>query len=359
MNRGYFTWIVSLALASLVLVGLFMWNERRASNDSPETKQIALRAPAPFPSYISAVGIVEASSENIYIGSPVNRVVDKVEVTVGEKVKEGQILFRLESRDLEADLVTRSIAYDNALANLQKLEALPRTEDVASAEASLKGFKVELEQAKNQYDRVAGLENSGAMSQEEISRRKFAYEQAEAKLQQAQANLDKTKAGAWLPDLEIARLQVLQAKALAKRVEGDIERTVIRSPIDATVLQIKIHEGEYPPMDSSRTPPMIIGNIDLMHLRVNINQFDASFYDRNAPAVAYLQGNANVDFPLKFVKLEPYFVTKQNITNDITEKVDTKVLQVIYSFKEGEQRVFVGQQMDVFIEAPHEPLEQT
>ena len=95
---------------------------------------------------------------------------------------------------------------------------------------------------------------------------------------------------------------------------------------------------------------MILGNTDKMHLRVNINQFDASFYDPKAPAVAYLQGNAQVEFPLELVKVEPYFVTKQNLTHDIAEKVDTRVLQVIYSFKEGEQHVFVGQQMDVFIE---------
>ncbi|MBA3603897.1 MAG: hypothetical protein H0W50_09740, partial [Parachlamydiaceae bacterium] len=67
-------------------------------------------------------------------------------------------------------------------------------------------------------------------------------------------------------------------------------------------------------------------------------------------AVAYLQGDAKVQFALKFVALEPYFVAKQNLTNEITEKVDTRVLQAIYSLQESKHRVFVGQQMDVFIE---------
>ena len=171
------------------------------------------------------------------------------------------------------------------------------------------------------------------------------------------ADLDKTKAGAWKPDLEIAQARCSAAKAEAQRVEAEIARTIIRSPIDGTVLQIKIHPGEFPPSDSSRTPSMIVGNTDKLNLRVSINQFDASYYHASAPAVAFLQGNAQVRFPLHFVRLEPYFVTKQNLTNDISEKVDTRVLQVIYCFDEDDARIFVGQQMDVFIESEYSPLE--
>lgn len=353
MNRNYFYWIVALATACVTLVGVFMWSEYEAQNTVP-TRQTISRPSLPFQSSISAVGIVEPSSENIYIGSPVNRVIDKVEVVIGQKVKKGDILFRLESRDLTAELQAQKIAYENAQANLKKLQALPRAQDVAAAAAALKSVQVDLEQAKSQYDRVAGLQNSGAMSQEEVMRRKFIFADAEAKLQQAQADFDKIKAGAWEPDLVIAKLQVEQAKASMERVEVEISRTIIRSPIDATVLQIKIHEGEFPPCDSARIPLMIVGNIDVMHLRVNINQFDASYFKSSAPAVAYLQGNPHVEFPLTFVEIEPYFVTKQNLTNDITEKVDTRVLQVIYAFKEKDNQVFVGQQMDVFIKNPRE-----
>lgn len=356
MNRNYFKWIVVLAAVCVAIVAVFMWNEKHMQTTPPPI-QVVPRHFSPFHSYISAVGVVEASGGNVYIGSPVNRVVAKVEVVVGQKVKEGDVLFRLESQDLEADLSSRCIDYENAQANLKKLEALPRNEDVVSAMAQSKIAKVELEQTKSQHQRVDGLQNSGAMSHEEVSRRRFAFEESEAKFQQAQANLDKVKAGAWPPDLEIARLQVKQSKALVERIEADIERTIIRSPLDATVLQIKIHEGEFPPTDSSRSPPMIIGNTDTMNLRVSINQFDASYYDSSAPAVAYLQGNSEIVFPLKFVNLEPYFVAKQNLNNDITEKVDTRVLQAIYCFEEGESRVFVGQQMDVFIETHFTPGE--
>lgn len=356
MHRKYFIGIVIATIAAIILIAIMMWQDAHTPILAPKT-QAAQRPLSPFKSYISGVGIVEPSSGNVFIGTPVNRMVEKIEVSVGQKVKEGDVLFRLESRDLQSDLAARTIAYDDAEAKLKKLESLPRQEDVEAAQALLKVAEVELEQAKSQYDRVEGLQQTRAMSGEEIHRRHFAAEQAQAKLQQRQADLDKTKTGAWLPDLEIARLQVLQAKAEMQRIQTEIERTIIRAPIAGTVLQIKIHEGELPPVDSSRIPPMIIGDINPMHVRVSINQFDASYYRSDAPAVAFLQGNATIEFPLHFVRIEPYFVTKQNLTNDITEKVDTRVLQVIYCFDKDDQRVFVGQQMDVFIETDNSPVE--
>lgn len=349
MDRGYFKWIVFLALACIGIVAYFMWEEKQKQKIPPIQKFVA-RPVAPFKSYISAVGIVEAHGGNIYIGSSLNRIVDKIEVAVGQKVKEGEVLFRLESHDLKADLISRKIELENAQTNLKKLEALPRQEDLVASTAGYNLATVDLEQTKNQYQRVDGLQISGAMSDEEVSRRRFAYEESQARFQQAEANLAKVKAGAWLPDLDIARLRVKQAEAAVQKVEADIDRTIIRAPADATVLQIKIHNGEFPPAESSRTPSMIIGNIDTMNMRVSINQFDASFYKQEAPAVAFLQGNSQISFPLTFVNVEPYFVPKQNLNNDIAEKVDTRVLPVIYCFEEGEKRIFVGQQMDVYIE---------
>jgi multidrug resistance efflux pump len=353
MHRSYFNWIIALAILSVLLVTTFMWQEKSSAAAAiTAPAAITSRAISPYSHYLSAVGIVEPSSGNIVIGSPLNRIVDKVDVAVGSRVIAGQELFRLECRDLEADLLNRCIDYDNALARMHKLKALPRAEDVTIATAALESAQVERSRTHSEFQRVAGLQKSGALSDEEVSRRRYLDELSNAKVRQAEADLEKTKAGAWPPDIEIARLQVMQAKGLVERIQRDLERTVIRSPIDGTVLQVKIHEGEFPPSDPSRMPAMIIGNTDILYLRVEINQFDASFFEENAPAVAYLQGNGLLAFPLHFVRIEPYFVSKQNLTNDINEKIDTRVLQVLYSFQPADHAIFVGQQMDVFIERP-------
>lgn len=348
MNRDYFKWVAMLAMASVILVPFFMWHEQLTKAPAVP-KQVVSHPFSPFSSYISAVGVVEASGGNISIGSAVDRIVKEIDVKVGEKVKKQDVLFRLESDDLEAELVSRNIDYEDAEANLKRLKALPREEDVAIALAQLEIAKIGMEQAKSLYERVKGLQN-GAVSQEEISRRRFVYEESQAKYEQAKADTNKTKAGTWPPDLDIAELQVKKSKALVDRIKADIERTVIRAPMDATVLQIKIHEGEFPPVNYSQDPAMIIGDTKQMSLRVSINQFDASYYDSSSPAVAFLQGNGDIGFPLQFMYLEPYFVPKNSLSNDIREQVDTRVLQAVYSFEAGDAQLFVGQQMDVFIE---------
>ena len=325
-----------------------MWQPDMLSGEPPQEYKTS-NPRSPFKSYISAVGLVEASTDNIKIGTSVNRIVENVLVTVGNKVKKGDPLFQLEDGDLQADLLARRAAYKIALAQLRKLEAMPRPEDLEAGEASYKKAEINLNEAKSQYQMVHGLQDTRALSQQEINRRRFNFEQAEALWLNAKANFDKIKEGAWRPDLEIAQLEIQQAQANIKRIQADIQRAIIRSPIEGEVLQVRIHEGELP--SASNGPLMIVGNTDEIYLKVSVNQFDASNFNPDARAVAFMRGNARIEFPLEFVKLEPYLVNKHNSTNDIIEKVDTRVLQVIYRIKKENQQIFIGQQMDVFIDA--------
>jgi hypothetical protein len=89
---------------------------------------------------------------------------------------------------------------------------------------------------------------------------------------------------------------------------------------------------------------------------VDVDENDASRVRPAASATAYLRGNRQVNTPLKFVRFEPYVVPKKSLTGDTTERVDTRVLQVIYSFDRNNLPIFVGQQMDVFIEAAPQPV---
>jgi HlyD family secretion protein len=352
MNRRYFLWMVLAALACLVLIIFSMWESGQpVKNPPPQEKLSPYYSHIPFKSYISAVGVVEASSDNISIGTSVNRIVNQVLVTAGSKVKKGDPLFQLEDQDLQADLHAREVAYKISQAKLQKLESLPRSEDVASAEAGLQKAQIELNEAQSQYERVQGLQDTRAISQQEINRRHFNAEQAKAQWKQAKANLDKIKEGTWQPDLDIAKLETIQAKANMEQMQTEIQRTIIRSPIDGVVLQVKIHEGELTSAVSAQGPLMIVGDTDELYLKVSVNQFEAPYFRPEAPAIAYLRGNARVEFPLEFIRLEPYLVNKQNFTNEITDKVDTRVLQVLYHITKANQNIFVGQQMDVFIEA--------
>ena len=100
---------------------------------------------------------------------------------------------------------------------------------------------------------------------------------------------------------------------------------------------------------------MIIGDVRNMHVRVDIDENDIPraypYFKPGVPAYASPRGDPSKRFPMRFVRIEPYVIPKKSLTGDNTERVDTRVLQVIYSFKQPvDQNIYVGQQMDVYLD---------
>jgi hypothetical protein len=97
---------------------------------------------------------------------------------------------------------------------------------------------------------------------------------------------------------------------------------------------------------------MILGSVTPLHVRVDVDEHDAGRVRRGAPAAASPRGNGSLKIPLQFVRFEPYVIPKKSLTGDSTERVDTRVLQVIYRVNNQNAPLYVGQQMDVYIETP-------
>lgn len=343
MNRNYIYFILGLTALCLVLILMFF--SQKPSEEV--TTKIQVEHP-PFPAYISGVGIVEPKSGNINISSSFNRVVEKIDVAVNQKVEKEEVLFQLYHNDLSAQQKIKQQEYEKALANLQELQALPRSEDLTIANEALNKAQAALNESKAQYDMVSNLSNPHAISKEEQDKRYYRYQQAEAEFKQTQAQYLKIKSGAWQPELKIAQHEVEQLKAAVDAIELEIGRTYVKSPLNGTVLKINIHEGEL--LDPNKTA-MILGDIDELYLRVSIDQFNIMKFHPDDPAVAFRQGDNSNALPLKFIHIDPIMVPKKYLTNDVNEKVDTQVFEIIYSIAKKDAPLIVGEQMDVYIDA--------
>ena len=66
--------------------------------------------------------------------------------------------------------------------------------------------------------------------------------------------------------------------------------------------------------------------------------------------MAYVKGETKNAIPLRFTRIEPYVIPKKSLTGASTERVDTRVLQVIYQLDPPKRPLYVGQQVDVYIE---------
>jgi HlyD family secretion protein len=142
-----------------------------------------------------------------------------------------------------------------------------------------------------------------------------------------------------------AQLLGIDRRTLQRRL------TKMQAPVDGEVLQVNIRVGQYAQTSVLPTPLILFGNIDRLHLRVDIDENDAWRFRAQAAAIAVVRGNPTLRTPLTYDWTEPYVVPKRSLTGSTTERVDTRVMQVVYSFERTKIPVFVGQQMDVFIQA--------
>ena len=140
------------------------------------------------------------------------------------------------------------------------------------------------------------------------------------------------------------------ASQRCEAVKTDLERSIVRSPIDGEVLQVRIRPGEFAPAGVSPQAWLIVGNTSMLHIRVDVDEHEGWRIKPDAAAMAHPRGNAALEVPLKFVRIEPMMVPKQSLTGASTERVDTRVLQAIYRIESPLPSLVVGQQMDVFIE---------
>ena len=291
----------------------------RSSKTLPPAQPLVEPTAPPFTSSVAGSGIVEANTENIAIGTLIPGVVSDIYVSIGSKVGAGDALFKIDDRDLRAQLAIRRAA-------------------LRVANTNVKVAKASLADVKNQLALAESLTDKRAISTEELDRRRYAVQIAKAKLAQAKAD-------------------ATSAQAQIKETETNLDRIIVRAPIDGEVLQLKIHRGEFAPAGITQTPLILLGNTEPLNVRADVDENDAWRVRAGAPAVAFLRGNREIKTSLKFVRFEPYVVPKKSLTGDSIERVDTRVLQVIYRIEHRDLPIFAGQQMDVFIEA-HDQLQR-
>lgn len=315
----------TLAIAGIALAIAMVIADSRSA---PKAQSSGPAATAAFASYIFGPGIVEASTENISLGTPVSGIVSAIYVKWGDRVKAGAPLFKIDARDLEAQLVP-------ATARVKEAEA-----QLSPANAKVKEAEAVLAKAQSRLQTGESLEPGVSISSEELANRRLDVDAVQAGVASAQAQIDQIHA------------QIASAQAQVEQIEREMQLRTVRAPVPGRILQIKTHPGEYAQAGAPATPLMLLGDDAELHVRVDIDENDASRFDPCASAVASIRGNPAVKISLRYAHTDPAVIPKSLLTGDATQRTDTRVLQVIYSFDPGSLPLYIGQQMDVFIEAP-------
>lgn len=270
---------------------------------------------SPFEYAIGARGIIEGVDENVRIAPAVAGLVTEVKVKVGHEVKKGDVLFRQDDRDAQAVVAAQEA-------------------QIATLQAQIEQAQVTVADRKDQWDRVEKLGETKVSSTDERQRARFAAEAATASLARSRAELH-------------------AAEALLARHRVQLELLTVKAPRDGTILQVNIREGEYAVVNPSE-PAILLGRLDRFQLRADVDEDNAAEVIPDTKAFAQIKGRPEPKIPLKFIRIEPYIVPKKSLTGESSERVDTRVLQIIYQFETKDLvppvPIYVGQQMDVVLE---------
>jgi multidrug efflux pump subunit AcrA (membrane-fusion protein) len=300
---------VWLAIAGVTLAA---WTVLSAGKQKPMPTPLVEPPRSPYDTTVAATGIIEAVNENVRIGPPAAGLVTNVYVSVGDRVSEGDPLLQLDDRDLRAQLVARQAA-------------------IPPAQAQVEEQRYRIGDLDTQLKRLKAVRDSRAVSEDDVKRTWYASEMAKRALSRFEATLK---------------------QIVAQRDETQIllDRLTVRAPRPGTILQVNVRAGEYALTTGASEPLMLLGDMQQLQVRAEVDEVNAPLVIPQRPGIAYLKGNTAQAIPLTFVRVEPYIVPKKSLTGDNSERVDTRVLQIIYRFERPPFPIYAGQQVDVFID---------
>jgi len=263
---------------------------------------------------VAGSGVVEPSSEVIDIGSALPGLVIDVLVRPGDRVAKGEVLFLVDARAARANLNQANAAIQEARAAIAEAGSVQKT-------------------AREQLALYRSLSDPAAVSRAEVIRAEGEEDGATSRFGSARA-----------------RLAAAQSAAAAARTE--IERLTVRAPISGEILTVNVHPGEFVATQGggSSQPFMQMGETNPLHVRVDIDENEIGRVALGKPAVISPRGAAELHVNATFVRAEPQVVPKRSLTNSAAERVDVRVLQLIYALPPSEA-FRAGQQIDAFIPA--------
>jgi ABC exporter DevB family membrane fusion protein len=277
---------------------------------------------------IAAPGRIEPASEEIRIGTSVTAVLKEVLVKEGQQVKRDDVLARLQSDDLAADVAKADAELRLAQAQLQRAinGALPaeRAETlagVAETEAIEKNAASDFER-----QRTLGSQNVASKSAVEQAERAYAVarERHKAALDKYALVNDPTRK----EDIDVAKARVDVARAVRDEAQAELDKTVIRSPIDGVVLRTYRHPGELISIYIDE-PILSIGDLSRLYVRADVDEADIAKVEPGLPAYVTADAYGDQQFTGHIVRVGQELGKKNILTDDPKEKTDTRVLEVL------------------------------
>jgi HlyD family secretion protein len=230
----------------VVLLGLITLAYRILSPAAPEVEVVRAVAEGGGDSggvVLSASGYIVAHHK-INVNSKVTGRVKWIGVEKGDKVKEGQVLVRLEDDEFRAQYLQASGAVENAKAYLMELQNGSRPEEVQQAQHNLNEARATAANDKVTLDRTKELFGQGVVSKQALDDATAKYEADQQRANSLNQSFTLSKLGPRAEEIARAKGALLQAQGTAAYAKSQLDATQVRAPVSGTILERKAEKGE-------------------------------------------------------------------------------------------------------------------
>jgi len=232
-------------IAFIVLLGLLVLAFRAFSSDVPEVTTVRASAESSDVGGIvlSATGYIVAH-HTINVNSKVTGRLKWIGVEKGDKVKEGQVLVRLEDDEFRAAYEQAKGAVANARAYLDELQHGSRPEEIQQAQHNLDEARATLANDKLTLDRTEELAGGGVVSRQQLDDATAKFESDQQRVNSLQKAFELAKIGPRAEEIARAQGALAQAQGQMDYAKSQLEATVIRAPVTGTILDRTAEKGE-------------------------------------------------------------------------------------------------------------------
>jgi HlyD family secretion protein len=318
---------------------------------------------SPYDSAIYANGIIESdqsSGSNINIYPEVSGPITKVWVHEGQEVAAGDPLFAIDDSVQRAVTEQLRLQAEASLALLNELKAQPRPETLAVAETQVGLADSNLKAVSDQddKDRASYAIDPKSISKDALDTADDAVRQGAASLDVARKQFDLTKAGAWSYDIANQEGQYEALRQAYQAANALLLKYSVKAPIAGVVLSVYAAagsyvspQGAYDPYTQAFDQLVIMGPPqDYLAVRCFVDEIMVSRLPSKWHITAQMTvAGSDIKVPLEFVRVQPYVSPKIELSNERQEKVDLRVLPVLFRFQKQDLPVYPGQLVDVYI----------
>ncbi|HEY1465134.1 MAG TPA: efflux RND transporter periplasmic adaptor subunit [Terriglobales bacterium] len=238
---------ILIGIAIVVILGLLALAYRLLSTDPIEVEVSRATAETSAAdlggTVLSATGYI-VPHHKINVNSKVTGLVQWIGVEKGDKVKEGQVLVRLEDNEFRAQYDQQRGAADSAKAYLEELQNGSRPEEIAQAKHNFDEAVATAGDDKLTLDRTKQLFAQGVVSHQALDDSTARYNADQSRANSLQRSLELAKLGPRAEEIARAKGQLMQAEGAASYAKTLLDATVIRAPVDGTILERTAEKGE-------------------------------------------------------------------------------------------------------------------